>query len=497
MDEEARHDDVLARLKDQPFQHAEAAKIIGDPGRPASAVVFGEKGSGKTAIRIQIEERFADYNADHEDSKALIIAYDDLNPVLDRFARRQQKGNDQLGTLRSLTLNDHIDGMLSVAVPDLVDAALDWSGHARVAAGEGAVRSFASPERAAMRRLESSIRQDWLLLQALYDRPEQALARSGALKRRLGALGMSPVRPMRWLAAVLWAITAIGVIWYAWFTVPEPAWMLLAMIVLVGLLAAAATVKAARDWLRLNRISRLVSRQLRVLDRSPASYRQVFERLPRRVYASAALPIDDIDETRYEMLKRLRRIVRPLGYSHIVILIDRVDEPALIRGDQERMRAVIWPLFNNKFLQQPGIAVKMMLPIELRYALYGQSRDFFQEARLDKQNMIDRLDWPGEALYDLCNRRIAACAAADGPGAAATVRDFFADDVTREEIIRALDQMRQPRDAFKFLYRVIQRHCTHIATDEESWHVSRHTLHAVLEQQKERLDALRGGLAPA
>jgi len=495
MDEEARHDEVFARLKDHPFEHAEAAKIIGDPSRPASAVVFGEKGSGKTAIRLQIEERFDAYNSNHPDSKSLIVAYDDLNPVLDRFARRL-KERDPKDALKQLTLNDQIDGILSVAVPDLVDAALDWSGHAQVSAGEGAVRRFPVPDGQVMGKLDQSIRRDWLVLQALYDRPEQAVARSGALKRRLSVLGINMARPLRWLATSLWIITMIGAVWYGWFTIPEPQWLLLATVIVVGLLAAATTALAARNWLRVNRISRQLSRQLRALDRSAASYRQVFERLPRSIYASTSLPIDDIDETRYEMLKRLRRIVRPLGYTQVVILIDRVDEPSLVRGKQERMRAVVWPLFNNKFLQQPGIAIKMMLPIELRYALYGQSRDFFQEARLDKQNMIDRLEWPGEALYDLCNRRLSACA--NGVGAPIpSLHDFFAEDVSREELVRALDQMRQPRDAFKLLYRTIQRHCTHMPDEAEPWHISRHTLHAVLDQQKERLDALRGGLAPA
>jgi len=59
--------------------HSDFEKIIGDLRRPASSVVFGEKGSGKTAIRLQIARRIADHNAANPGAKVLLVAYDDLN----------------------------------------------------------------------------------------------------------------------------------------------------------------------------------------------------------------------------------------------------------------------------------------------------------------------------------------------------------------------------------------------------------------------------------
>ena len=61
------------------------------------------------------------------------------------------------------------------------------------------------------------------------------------------------------------------------------------------------------------------------------------------------------------------------------MVLDRIDEPTLISGDPDRMRAVIWPIMNNKFLQQEGIGFKMLLPIELRHELFRESNAFFQE----------------------------------------------------------------------------------------------------------------------
>jgi hypothetical protein len=73
--EEARHDTVFARMSfvggaggsgggsigcvALGSVHSDFEKILGEMTRPSTSVVFGEKGSGKTAIRMQIEDRIA------------------------------------------------------------------------------------------------------------------------------------------------------------------------------------------------------------------------------------------------------------------------------------------------------------------------------------------------------------------------------------------------------------------------------------------------------
>ena len=100
----------------------------------------------------------------------------------------------------------------------------------------------------------------------------------------------------------------------------------------------------------------------------------------------------------------------------MLVLVDRVDEPTLINGEPERMRALVWPLLNNKFLQQDRVGVKLLLPLDLRYLLNRETSDFFREARLDKQNLIERLIWSGSVLYDLCTARLNACRQAANAG---------------------------------------------------------------------------------
>ena len=102
-------------------------------------------------------------------------------------------------------------------------------------------------------------------------------------------------------------------------------------------------------------------------------------------------------------------MLNTLGYGGIVVLIDRVDEPQQIEGDPRKMRALIWPLLDHKFLRHPGIGVKLLLPIELAYYLEKEDKEFYDRARPDKLNMIKPLRWTGPSLYDLASDRLRAC----------------------------------------------------------------------------------------
>jgi len=487
MAEEARQDDVFARLEDSSL-HPDFHKILGDPRRPSSAVVFGEKGSGKTAIRLHLETRLRQHNEVHPDRKSFIVSYDELNPVLDRFARRVS-GRHPLDTLQRLRLVDHMDGILSTAVPRLVDAMLGR------ASRDHGVELGPDPA-STVRRLDTADKQDWLVLQALYDRPDRAVERGDALRKRLRVRGPSFVRPMRWLAFILLALLAVAGIAYAiFFRGEERSIPWLIGLGALAVLTVFASGKALLDRFRLARTARHLSNQLRVLDRSRDSFRLSLESLPGRLLASTPLPEDDLDDPRYEMMERLLRVVRPFGYENAVVLIDRIDEPTLVNGETDRMKAVVFPLFNNKFLQQDHYAFKMMLPLELRHELFRQNENFFKEARLDKQNMIDRLVWSGATLYDLCGARINACREQGTEPIALT--DLFEPEVTRQDLIDALDQMRQPRDAFKMMYQVIHEHCTATTEEEADRKIPRFVLDQVRRGQADRLEGFRRGQRPA
>ena len=52
--EDAQTDPLFQKLGADGTFHPSWDKIYGDPATPSTAVVFGEKGSGKTALRLQI-----------------------------------------------------------------------------------------------------------------------------------------------------------------------------------------------------------------------------------------------------------------------------------------------------------------------------------------------------------------------------------------------------------------------------------------------------------
>ncbi|MCL4742326.1 MAG: hypothetical protein KJZ54_09000 [Phycisphaerales bacterium] len=493
--EEARHDAVFARMALRREEthapvamHSDFEKILGGLSRPATAVVFGEKGSGKTAIRMQIADHVARHNTASRSGRVFLIAYDDLNAFLDRL-HEVNGGKTPLDSFQRMRLVDHIDAILSIGATAVTDALLD--GRATDANPLGA------DDRRALRRAPADVRRDLLVLQAVYDRSDDADARTARLARslRLGTLGSDSL--WRAAGALGWLPAAAFLAWLVLDEVaPGGRTALYLFGALLGVWAALLLKTFVVDRFALRRLAHRLRRQVRVLRRTDDSYAKSLARLRRADRSPGVLPMTSSDEQRYGMLDRLRRVLGSFGYDGVMVIIDRVDEPTLVSGDAERMRAIVWPMFNNKFLQQEGFGVKMLLPIELRYALFKESSAFFQEARLDKQNLVERLTWTGAMLYDLCDARLRACRSPAAEGQV-TLLDLFAEDVTRQDLVDSLDQMHQPRDAFKLLYRCLTEHCSNVTAEQAQWRVPRLVLEHVRKQEADRVQQLYRGIRPA
>jgi len=494
--EEARSDAVFARMGaaskggfDGGTYHSDFEKIFGDPRRPGASVVFGEKGSGKTAIRLQIARRIGEYNHSNPGAKLLLVPYDDLNGVLDRLHDRLG-GKTPLESLQKLRLVDHTDAILHAVTPRLVDAVLDPD---CIADGLDLGQGSGKP----VKRLSKDLRIELLLLQAVYDRPDQADARTILLRRRLR---IGPPPAVFWgglLLAVIPVVLIAGLVYVNFFTLPDLVprriadW---ALAIVAALWALAALKIAVWDRLALLRTGHRVRRQIRVVQRGDISYARALRQIRPSNREGANLPLSDSDESRYLMLERLRRVLNAFGYAGMIVVLDRVDEPTLVSGDPDRMKAVVWPLLNNKFLQQEGLGLKMLLPMELRHAVFRESSSFFQEARLDKQSLIEHLTWTGAMLYDLCESRMAACTAEGAPRS--KLIDLFAEDVARQDVVDALDRLHQPRDAFKLMYRCIGEHCASVTRGQEEWKIPRHVLASVVKQEAERVQQMFRGIRP-
>ena len=497
--EEARHDPVYARMIDDSPSHPDFGKILGQHEPPSTAIVFGEKGSGKTAIRLMIARRIAAHNESNPDRQTLLVVYDDLNPSLDRVVqwRRRRAGSgasaDQV--LAGYRLEDHQDAILSLAVTQLVDLVVDKQG----LGGEGTLRPPAIDER--LKSMPRRLRCDLAVLAALYDQPGSGpmAPRWWKLCSRLRVGRLGPVAALGYAATVATVVT-LGLAGGHWVAKAlDDSWP---WIMPVAGIALAATLVLWGLWLYRQGATWLLGRRLR--REMPAVPRRVKELMSMLLRFGRGdldrqpwpLPSADQQNRRYELTGHLVEVLKAVGFSGLTVVVDRVDEPTLVSGKADRMRSLVWPMLDNKFLQQDRVGLKMLLPIELRYMLHRESSDFFQGARLDKQNLIDRLTWSGPTLYDLCSSRLRTCCDRHETHPI-SLTDLFETDVTREMLIDALDQMQQPRDAFKFLYNVIQEHCRMVPHDQSRFKIAQLTVDTVRRAQSQRVQELHRGLGPA
>lgn len=503
--EEARHDGVLSRMTEQISAHPDFEKILGDVGRPSTSIVFGEKGSGKTAIRLHLAQKVAKHNEANPESRVLFVPYDDLNPFLDALhehvvsQKSRRKGSESteereiLKSLEKIELVDHMDAILTLATDRLVTGLVSRRREDDPESPLPVDESSAS----ALRQAERSVRDDLLLLQAVYGRPESAVSRLADLRRTIRG-------PMNW-KRIWWAVASymgwilpVGVI--ALYVALEKGlltqngWVLF-FVVALAIWGGIALKHFVLDKYFHRRLGRRIVWNVHISERSEESYAQCVDMLPPEAREKTAMPLSRSDEPRYLMIEKLVRVLRASKVSGVMVVMDRIDEPTLVNGDANRMRAVIWPMLNNKFLQQASIGFKLLLPLELRYELLRESSAFFQEARLDKQSLVERLTWTGTMLYDLCAERLNACREKGTDGV--SLLNLFDEDVTRQDLIDALDQMHQPRDAFKLIYHCIHEHCAAIPEDESSWRIPRHVLDNVRKQQSDRVQAFYRGLRPA
>jgi hypothetical protein len=269
------------------------------------------------------------------------------------------------------------------------------------------------------------------------------------------------------------------------FTMPSiPYWVYL---LIVGLAWIPWLIKSVRrTWLASN-----IVRRYRVGKRYTNPLRRLLMDFTGRELLGQPTPSKDRTDDRYELLGKLQNVLEHFGCTGILVLMDRLDEPHMVNGQAELMRAFLWPLLDNKFLKHPGIGIKMMLPIELRRFVDREDRDFYQRSRLDKQNMIPSLQWTGSALYDLASSRISAVSIS---GQNPRLRSLFDESVKDQRLIEGFQTLRVPRHLFKFLYRLLVAHCNAHTDGDPSYEISNHDFESVLAVYAKEIEAADAGI---
>jgi hypothetical protein len=463
--EDAQSDKVFLEHCLNGTYHPAWDKVFGDPSTPSTAVVFGEQGSGKTAMRLQISGRLQEYNRKNIAQRAFIVEYDDFNPFLDNFRERLTgRRRRPEKALQSWRLWDHVDAILSLAVTRLANIIRDD--------GRDRIDSSLTISAEALAGLSRSQKRDLLLLAAFYDHSRDigAKRRWSALRRRL-RFSTWKTWWDRVLGVVVMGGVAGGFYWLSNLTTMVGTWW-------AWVIALLGWTPFALHQLWLIWQSWWIRGQIRVMDHHTMALRKILSHFERSEIIGQPLPSSSRGDDRYELLSKLQAVLKSLGFTSIVVLVDRVDEPHLVNGSPERMRDLLWPMFDNKFLKQPGLAFKLLLPSAVVGYLNRQETDFYERSRLDKQNLIPALTWSGQGLFDIANDRIRACAklAEKKPG----IRDLFADSVTEQDLIALFEKLRGPRHLFKFMYRLLVDHCSKYTEDQPEWKIQRETLHATL-----------------
>jgi hypothetical protein len=478
-DEDAQTDRVFKDFCIDGTFHPTWDKVYGDPAEPATSVVFGEKGSGKTAMRLQIAQHLQEYNETNSDSRLLVIHYDDFNHFLDRFRERfgGRKRIDRV--LSSWHLWDHMDAILSIGVTGIVDRILEVKQPSPAVEGE--------LNQSDVDQLDHHQARDLLLLAACYDQStaETFKGRWHRLRRRLrfGNLKNHWDLALGIASSVTIVATLIALAINSQWDIVKWFWLW------IPLLIAGWAPRLWRMWKNLLRALR-IKRKLRVCDREVNPLRQIFMNLSSSELTGQPLPDKDRTDDRYELFCKFQGLLQTLRFSGVIVLVDRIDEPHLINGSADLMKALIWPILDNKFLKHPGLGLKLMLPIELTRYIEKEDRQFYQRARLDKQNMVSSFQWTAEALYDVANSRLKACAS---DGATPTLRQLFDSGISDRRIMEAFHDLRVPRLLFKFLYRLMVVHCNAHTDQDPSWEISPETFESTLALAQRDQDAFDRG----
>lgn len=423
IEEEAQNDKVFEDLVNESgyaFNHQAWDKFFGDPPGRGTSMIFGVKGSGKSALRLALEKNIAHFNREHPE-RILLISYDDFNGFLEAFKRKseQDRKRESAVTLRDFSLAQHLDAILVCGMEALLAEIKD--------------------ARLPLDKLEDYQRHDLMMLMALYvsgppDRYNRIMAE---MNRRLLPKGFFG-RMGRGIKKGLVGLVSLGL-------VP----------LFCHSFYGAVGRAAEREILVRARGAQDVKRALSAL---PVGYLKDQD-LKRRGWR-------DCDDSRRLFMTKFIDVVLALGYQQIVVVMDKVDEPSLINGDRERMEAFVWPLWNNRILQlHPNLSFKMLLPRQLYEPVRRASSEKANEARFDKQKIIYPFRWGDKQLYDMMSDRLRICRAE--PSSPYPLSQLFDEGMPKREILAALDRLRQPRFVLNYLYRLIAETCAQVDQDDD------------------------------
>lgn len=480
--EDADKDPVLRRVPLEAV-HSSFDRLYGSLDAPGPGVVFGEKGSGKSSLRLAMKRRL-------DGESAFFVEYIEFDSFLTEARKADRLPPNGPKTPRRIVerfgLADHVDAMLSLGTTKLVEEIL--------AGGR--------PEAA---RLPRKQKATLLALAGLYYRSDD---RSGdeVDKGLRKALKMRSSRPF-WRTTGRLVATVLGAAMLAMpyaedlgidLSSMDPAheaWTWAG-----GGLLALTWGQALVARLATRRRAALATKAVRVVPRDPDPLARLLGRLSPSLRRDLALPDGSAVGTRLVLLQRFVALLKELGAPSFYVLMDRIDEATILSGRAELMRPFIESLLEHRLLQFEGLALKLFLPIELSRLYLGASPEELKSMRLDKANSIPELRWSGQELAEVAAQRLRAVrpegTPIDQPGG--RLSDFFEPDVGDADIREALGELGTPRLAFGFLGALFADHARELdddlAPDHEGWRIPRRRFEIMKASWLDRARGLRRAL---
>ncbi|MEM7308441.1 MAG: hypothetical protein AAF682_17300 [Planctomycetota bacterium] len=477
--EDADKDLILSKM-DPSAVHSGFGRLFGQPDSPAPGILFGEKGSGKSGLRLMMKRRLDELKGSGE-ARAICSEYIDFDGFLECFRRRVGVSSDAKAVAKAVSkewgLADHLDSMLSLGVTQLVDEVLD---------DELKPDGPLSPKEKA----------DLLLLTALYDSSTRRTAQDG-MRRVASSVGLSLGRRigvmfMRWLglglaAAIMLAPHVAPMIEGA----PDlgAPWIWLAG---GGAVLLLVLFQWAADAFRVSRLS-AGARRIRVLQRDAGAVASLIRSVPSSIRNEMVLPEGTSEATRYELVRRFQAVLKRFGFPAWFVLVDRIDEPSALNGDPDGPRRFVETLLDHKLLQLPGLAMKLFLPIELE-GLYSEGRvEALKRMRLDKSNLIPTMTWTGQELIEIARTRLSTCLESDAR--ARDLFDLFHSDIDPNFVRDTLETLGTPRHALGFLSTLLQEYVRTLPGDldpeDDRWRISLNHFNVVRSSWAEKSATLR------
>ena len=477
--EDADKDLILTRM-DASAVHSGFDRLFGDPASPSPGIVFGEKGSGKSGLRLTMRRRLEAYNEAHPDDRVFWNEYNDFDGFLEQFRRSIRASGEPADVAKRVlgawSSADHLDAMLCLGVTRLVDEVVD--------------------ERRRPEKLTRKQKADLLLLTALYYHSSRHTTVE-ALARLRSTIGFrSPRRGLLLIWRLLLTVLAAGIALWPHFGeqlgYPAP-WEPMLWYGIGGFVALSVWLQAFASRMGVQHSVRRTVRSIRVVSRDGKQLAQILNGLPPGLRREFALPRVADEATRFDFMMRFQALLSAYGYRSWYVLFDRVDEPSALNADGDGSRRFVERILDHKLLQLPGLGLKLFLPIELDEIYRNATPDQLKRMRLDKSNLVSTLDWTGQELYEIANHRLKACLKDE-----ARIRDlddFFADDFDRTYLRTTLENLGTPRYALGFLASLFQEYARNLdgelPDDAPEWRIGRMHFDIVRSNWLERATLLR------